>query len=137
LPRHVVSITIMSDAAEDDLSRLFTPPRTPTAASSPLSELPHTPSPPPDPKARQTEIFYIEPPVLNSDEKSKYKTLPPQFVTSGFIFDAPDVDQVIGEYRDGSDLYYFARFQDGIAHKVCDFHIFYASAISFDAFLMI
>jgi hypothetical protein len=106
----------MSEGASDDLIRLFTPP-----TSSALSEVPKTPSPPP--KARQTETFYIEPPVLSSDEKSHYRTLPEQFVASGVEFSAPDVDKVIGEYREGTHLYYFARFQDGIAHKVCDLHI--------------
>jgi chromodomain-helicase-DNA-binding protein 4 len=116
-------------SAEDDISRLFTPPRTPTAASSPLSERPQTPSSPAPPPTRQVETFYIEPPILGSEEKSKYKTLPPEHVTSGFVFDAPDVDQVIGEYLDGADLYYFARFQDGIAHKVRDFYIFLRTSL--------
>jgi chromodomain-helicase-DNA-binding protein 4 len=102
----------MSEGPSDDLARLFTPPGTPL--SSVLSDVP---SPVP-PKARQTETFFIEPPVLGSAEKTQYKTLPTQFVASGVEFDAPDVDQVIGEYREGIDVYYFARFQDGIAHKV-------------------
>lgn len=115
---HRVLLTaVMSAAADDDISRLFTPPRTPNATSSLLSEPPQTPSLLVSPKARQLEL-YIEPPVLSSDEKNKYKNLPAEFVLSGFQFDAPDIDQVIGEYREGTDLYYFARFKDGIAHKV-------------------
>lgn len=31
---------------------------------------------------------------------------------------APEVDEVIGEYYDGVNLYYFARFMGGIAYKV-------------------
>jgi len=108
----------MSEGPLDDLARLFTPPGTPL--SSALSEVPSTPAFPPT--ARQTETFFIELPVLGAAEKSQYKTLPTQFVASGVEFDAPDVDQVIGEYREGTDLYYFARFQDGIAHKVCDLY---------------
>jgi hypothetical protein len=99
----------MSESTQGDLARLFTPPATPL--SSVLSDLPETP------KARQSEIFYVQPPVLASAEKSQYKTMPAQFVAS-VEFDAPDVDKVIGEYREGTQLYYFARFQDGIAHKV-------------------
>lgn len=67
-------------------------------------------------EARQT--FWVEPPNLNEIEKKQYKTLPPEFVASGVEFDAPNVDKIIGEYRDGRVLFYFARFQDGIAHKV-------------------
>jgi chromodomain-helicase-DNA-binding protein 4 len=111
----------MSEGPSDDLARLFTPPGTPP--SSALSDVPSMAASPMPPKARQTKTFFIEPPVLGSAEKSQYKTLPTQFVASGVEFDAPDVDQVIGEYREGTDLYYFARFQDGIAHKVRDLYI--------------
>jgi chromodomain-helicase-DNA-binding protein 4 len=118
----------MSEGGSDDLARLFTPPRTPT--SSALSEVPKTPSP--LPKARQREIFYVEPPILSAVEKSQYKHLPPQFLISGV--ESPDIDQVIGQYREGTDLYYFARFKDGIAHKVCDL-IFDTFPIKFHAFI--
>jgi chromodomain-helicase-DNA-binding protein 4 len=111
----------MSEGPSDDLALLFTPPRTPV--SSALSEIPPTPRSESSvaPKARQTITFYIEPPVLSLVEKSQYRTLPVQFVLSGV--ESPDVDSIIGEYREGTDLYYFARFQDGIAHKVCDSYI--------------
>jgi chromodomain-helicase-DNA-binding protein 4 len=56
---------------------------------------------------------------LSSPEKKEYKSIPEEFVASGVQFDAPDVDQIIGEHRDGNVLYFYARFQDGIAHRVC------------------
>lgn len=67
-------------------------------------------------QARQT--FWVDPPVIDAEAKSKYKTIPEEFIASGVEFDAPNVDQIIGEYRDESGLYYFARFQNGIAYKV-------------------
>jgi hypothetical protein len=113
----------MSEGPSDDLAQLFTPPPGTPQSSALSNHVPSTTGSPVPLKARQTETFFIEPPVLDSAEKSQYKMLPHQFVTSGVEFSAPDVDQVIGEYREGTDLYYFARFQDGIAHKVYDLHI--------------
>ncbi|PFH54826.1 hypothetical protein AMATHDRAFT_134744 [Amanita thiersii Skay4041] len=59
-------------------------------------------------------MFYILPPVLTPEEKSLYKS-PSQVSLK------PDMEiemnQVIGEYEDGGNLFYFARNSEGLAHK--------------------
>lgn len=72
-----------------------------------------------DESLQQTpQTFWVDPPMLDAEAKSKYKTIPEEFIASGVEFDAPNVDQIIGEYRDENGLYYYARFQTGIAYKV-------------------
>lgn len=103
----------MSEPDSDPLQQLFSPAK-PTASARAERSDPVNESPPV--QARQN--FWIDPPVLDAEAKSKYKTIPEEFIASGVEFDSPNVDQIIGEYSDESGLYYFARFQDGIAHKV-------------------
>lgn len=33
-------------------------------------------------------------------------------------FDDDEIDSVVGEYREGRQLYYFVKYSDGIAYKV-------------------
>jgi hypothetical protein len=54
-------------------------------------------------------------PRISSERKLLYKPLNKSSL--GADFEAR-VDEVIGEYREGSILYYFARYDGGIARKV-------------------
>ena len=83
---------------------LFTPP---PQNASPTSSLESSSSHPRD--------FFVEPPVLTSAQKNTYKTA---LDTSLKPQNQLKVDEVIGEYSVGGILYYFARYQGGIAHKV-------------------
>jgi chromodomain-helicase-DNA-binding protein 4 len=97
-----------------DLSCLFTPPE----STSPLP--PEEERPPSSPLPSKTRnVFYIEPPSLSSPEKKEYKSIPEEFVASGVQFNAPDIERIMGEHRDEGVLFYYARFHDGIAHRVC------------------
>ncbi|EDR15764.1 SNF2 family DNA-dependent ATPase [Laccaria bicolor S238N-H82] len=58
--------------------------------------------------------FFIVPPTLPPSQKEQYK---PVIETSLKTEYYPIVDEVIGEYREGNNLYYFARYHGGIAHK--------------------
>lgn len=97
-----------------DLTLLFTPPQSPSLLDPTEERLTTSPLP-----TKTRNIFYIELPSFSEAEKEKYKCIPEEFVASGAPFEARDVDQIIGEYRDAGVLYYYARFQDGIAHRVC------------------
>lgn len=101
-----------------DASMLFTPTKSsdltlsdsdPPAASSPV---------PLSIKPRLSPQFFITPPVLPAAQKEQYKAALETKLTSNVEFDARELDKIIGEYREGPNLYYFARFKDGVAHKV-------------------
>jgi len=94
----------MAEPASDP-TLLFTPDR--------LSGLP--PGMPVRPRPRPSHGFFIAPPSLPSAEKNEYKGIPESTLTSEV---EAEVDEVIGQYREGNDLYYFARYKGGIAHKV-------------------
>jgi chromodomain-helicase-DNA-binding protein 4 len=87
------------------------PPTTDEIASSDKS------SPQTVPKTRQRTSFFIEPPVLTASQKELYRQVPEE-LKEGATFDRDDIDAVVGEHRQGTDLYYFVRFKDGLAHKV-------------------
>ncbi|KAF9527780.1 SNF2 family N-terminal domain-containing protein [Crepidotus variabilis] len=76
------------------------------------SAVPQTP-PPKKPLAGRS-LFFVAPPVLNSARKRQYQPLN-KFLDK----DEPEtrVNEVIGEFQDGPTLYYFARYDGGIAHK--------------------
>lgn len=74
-------------------------------------------SPQTTPRTRQKTSFFIEPPFLSALQKQQYKQVPEE-LKEGATFDRDDIDAVIGEHREGTDLYYFVRFNDGLAHKV-------------------
>lgn len=101
----------MSELSSDP-ARLFTPEpaNPPPPSSSPDFAPPKLVSSP------QTRNFYIDPPSLPSDTKKQYKSLPESSLTSEVEI---PVDEVVGEYKEGNNLYYFARCGSGSAHKVC------------------
>ena len=68
---------------------------------------------PTSPISARTNKFYVAPPRLPLAQKQQYK---PANETS-FGLDTR-VDEIIGEYTEGKKLYYFARRDGGIAHKV-------------------
>ena len=60
---------------------------------------------------------FILPPRLPAAQKKQYK--PPNETSLGPLTESEThVDEVIGEYREGNELYYFARYDGGIAHRV-------------------
>ena len=59
--------------------------------------------------------FFIVPPTLPPSQKEQYKPVAETSLKTEFY---PIVDEVIGKYREGNNLYYFARYHGGIAHKV-------------------
>ena len=74
-----------------------------------LSSLPLT-------KTVPSRQFFIEIPSLLSVDKELYKG--GELIDEYVDFEAKDLDKVIGEYQKGTQSYYYARFRDGIAHKV-------------------
>jgi hypothetical protein len=70
------------------------------------------------PKTRPKASFVIELPVLSESQRRQYKPVPDEF-KDGVAFDRDDIDTVVGEYHDDTDLSYFVRFKDGLAYRVC------------------
>ncbi|CAA7268012.1 unnamed protein product [Cyclocybe aegerita] len=66
------------------------------------------------PKRPSRRIPYIELPRLSAAKKVLYKPVEETSMKGDY---EPRVDEVIGEHRDGKYLYYFARYDGGIAHK--------------------
>lgn len=58
---------------------------------------------------------FVQPPTLPSAQKKQYKS-PNE--TSLRAESETHVNEVIGEYREGNVLYYYARYDGGIAHRV-------------------
>lgn len=60
--------------------------------------------------------FFVAPPRLPSAQKRQYKHINETVLN---IDSRTRVDEVIGEYLVGDTLYYYARYDGGIAYKVC------------------
>ena len=58
---------------------------------------------------------FVLPPRLPDAQKKLYK---PPNETSLRAESETHVNEVIGEYREGNMLYYYARYDGGIAHRV-------------------
>ena len=58
---------------------------------------------------------FVLPPELSASQKKLYK---PPNETSLRAENDIDVNEVIGEYREGNVNYYYARYDGGIAHRV-------------------
>lgn len=71
--------------------------------------------PPKSPGPARTNKVYVVPPRLTSAQKLRYK--PPNEISFAFNLETR-FDEIIGEYTEGKKLYYFARHDGGIAHKV-------------------
>lgn len=108
----------VSDEWENMLGRASDPALLFTPESPALSEISDISRSPFPRESRPSRGFYISIPSLPHSEKEKYNGLSESTLTNDVGFDFGDVDQVIGEYMEKDTLYYFARFQDGITHKV-------------------
>lgn len=63
-------------------------------------------------KPSQATVFsHVSLPQLSAERKAQYKP-----VKESSLF--PKIDEVIGEYEQDGNLWYFARFKGGIAHRV-------------------
>ncbi|OAX44419.1 hypothetical protein K503DRAFT_765038 [Rhizopogon vinicolor AM-OR11-026] len=104
-----------------DPAFLFTPEKLSSASGLPPSSddvaTSDKSSPQMLPRTRQKASFFIEPPVLSASQRQLYKQVP-EDLKEGATFDRDDIDAVVGEYREGTVLYYFVRFKDGLAHKL-------------------
>ena len=70
---------------------------------------------------------FVLPPRLPAAQKRQYK---PPNETSLRPESEADVNKVIGEYSESGVLYYFARYDGGIAHRV---RVFVRSFLNFDS----
>lgn len=96
----------MSDSSEDiheDAS--YRDSRTPDLILKPLRA----------PGPTRTNKVYVAPPRLPLAQKQQYK--PANEISFPFDLETRS-DEIIGEYTEGKKLYYFARHDGGIAHKV-------------------
>ncbi|EAU92718.2 SHREC complex subunit Mit1 [Coprinopsis cinerea okayama7 len=102
--------------ADSQLSSV--PPSVPPVSSSPARSDIQVDDNVPDDLPEKREPIQSKPivlvPSLSPSTKEKYK---PREETNLEMEMDIDLDEVIGEYREGNSLYYFARFQEGIAHK--------------------
>ncbi|KAG2159672.1 uncharacterized protein EDB93DRAFT_1111462 [Suillus bovinus] len=121
----------MSSPGSDPIL-LFTPPKSsspggpPTSDSVASTNVPMTPNTRPNLKAS----FFIEPPVLSESQKKQYKPVPEEF-KEGVTFDRDDIDTIVGEYYQDTNLFYFVRFKDGLAYRLpaSDFQAEYADLV--------
>lgn len=87
-----------------------------------LSDRPASPSaqaplqdPVNQPATKRTKFSYVLVPQLSQGTKENYKATEEVGLKMEMEI---KLDEVIGEYREGNTDYYFARYEDGIAHKV-------------------
>ena len=64
--------------------------------------------------SRSRDFFFLLP-RLSAAQKKQYK---PPNETSLTETSLPQVNELIGEYREGDVHYYYARYDGGIAHRV-------------------
>ncbi|KAF8898923.1 SNF2 family N-terminal domain-containing protein [Infundibulicybe gibba] len=72
------------------------------------------PRPPAESNLPPEATFFVLLPQLSASEKEKYIPVRESSLRSEIQL---QIDEVIGEYRDGPILFYFARHDKGIAHK--------------------
>ncbi|KAF8078789.1 SNF2 family DNA-dependent ATPase [Lyophyllum atratum] len=95
-----------------DPALLFSPEKSLGPASTP-QPLPQALQPV-DSAPPRKRAFFISPPSIPAAEKQLYKAANETSLRNNVEM---EVDEVIGKYREGNMLYYFARYQGGIAHK--------------------
>jgi len=71
--------------------------------------------PPKSPGPARMNKAYVAPPRLPSSQKQQYKPANEMYLALDL---ETRFDEIIGEYTEGKKLYYFARHDGGIAHKV-------------------
>ncbi|KAJ6604478.1 SNF2 family DNA-dependent ATPase [Mycena vulgaris] len=73
--------------------------------------------------ARPTRKVYVElPPNMASAEKVGYRTRQQSSLAHSDTVEIV-VDEIIGEYTEGNQRYYYARYMGGIAHKFPDYAV--------------
>ncbi|KAJ7293407.1 SNF2 family DNA-dependent ATPase [Mycena rebaudengoi] len=86
--------------------------------ASPLTDDPallFTPTKPAVAGNRRREVLdFIQPPTMASAERRTYKPRPQSSLPLDPEFPA---DEIIGEYQEGKQLWYYARYMGGIAHR--------------------
>lgn len=98
-------------------------PRTDSPLSVLTSEQPLSPAAIdgfPEPPASSEQPFYITIPHLSEEQKTLYQSNWSELKMPSDVdeFDDDEIDSVVGEYREGRQLYYFVKYSDGIAYKV-------------------
>jgi hypothetical protein len=74
-----------------------------------------TPQKPVAPSRNRQVFDFVQPPVMASAQKVTYKAR-----LHSTLADTVEitVDEIIGEYKENNQLWYYARYKSGIAHKV-------------------
>ncbi|TFK36879.1 hypothetical protein BDQ12DRAFT_686022 [Crucibulum laeve] len=93
-----------------DPGLLFTPQGSEAAVDLPSKLVPETAKASRSPQRN----FYVALPILPASQKKQYKPVTESSLAAEF---QPRVNEVIGEYKEGNRLYYFACYDGGIAHK--------------------
>jgi hypothetical protein len=90
----------------------FVPESSLTPASSSVGDVSKTRNP-------RRAVAYIEPPSLTHAERVKHEAVVDRDLPQDFDFDLPLSGRVvIGEYRQGTTLWYYVENTDGVAHRV-------------------
>ncbi|KAG6830296.1 hypothetical protein H0H92_001374 [Tricholoma furcatifolium] len=100
----------MDTTEASDIALLPTPER----SRAPSTSIVRPPSPTGPNEAPLQQPFFILLPDLLDEEKKVYKAAAETSLKQNVEF---LLDEVIGEYREGNVLYYYARSQGGLAHK--------------------
>lgn len=101
-----------------------TPPLASTLPSSQL-EFPTASSPCNAPRARQRSAsadrdFWVSPPLIDPNEKAKYKSMQLNTYSIPSSSDEDDTPvMVVGETHQGTDLFYWVLHENDVIHKVC------------------
>jgi hypothetical protein len=72
------------------------------------------------PQDTAPRAFYVEVPYMATPEKRRYKSIPMHDIEDDPMEGTvpEDLAEIIGENREGTELYYYAHSADGIARKV-------------------
>ncbi|KAH9942923.1 SNF2 family N-terminal domain-containing protein [Amylocystis lapponica] len=102
-------------------SSLSTPPSDFESRSPDPPDLPVASSLPPDSPAfydaPASQPFYINVPALSEKERALYPSIDDLSVEAGEDFDDTELECIVYDITDGNELYYYARFTDGISYK--------------------
>lgn len=105
---------------DSDIEEIDKPPSPPlnSRRSNPprvILKLPKTPPPVRTSTSEPRKLVEVKPPRLSSSQLKQYKPANESSLNKDPI---TRVDQIIGEHEQGGHLYYFARYDGGIARKV-------------------
>ena len=66
----------------------------------------------------EQQPFYVEVPYLSSKEKALYGPVPDILIESEDELDYVDMRKIVGEYKEGGILYYYAKPSSGLIRRV-------------------